>query len=205
MGAVWVLCGALASGKSTVAGYFAEAGAEVLDADAVVAGLLEDDSGVRKLMEEAFGPGILGRDDRPDRGILAERAFADPAFRRTLESILHPRVLASLGDRASRFRKEPGGLLILEIVLWMRLDPAPFPVDGVCVTRAPVERLIERAVGRGLTKEEARARLRAQGAWEDWGSRADILLDTDCSMESLRETVLSYYRLWTRKGKGPDR
>ncbi len=199
MGQVWILCGPLASGKSTLAGFLAEAGAVVLDADGLVGELLEESSEVHGELREAFGEEVFDDTERPDREAIAARIFADPSARLQLEAILHPRVLERLEEEALAFRDKPGGLLILEVVLWLNLDPPPFEVDGVCLATAPEETLLARAVERGgLSEEAARARLAAQEGWRRWPDRADVVIPTEGPKEALRETVLSYYRAWTQ-------
>ncbi len=199
MGQVWILCGPIASGKSTVATFFAEAGAVVLDADKLVDDLLEDSAVVKSELREVFGDEIFDELDRPDREAISLQVFADPAARARLEGILHPRVLERLEEEARSFREKPGGLLILEVVLWMKLDPPPFPVDGICLTEAPEAVLLDRAVARGgMDEPAAKSRLEAQSGWKRWSDRADVTLNTDMSKEALRETVFSYYRAWTQ-------
>jgi dephospho-CoA kinase len=203
MGQIWILCGPLASGKSTVAAFFAEAGAVVLDADQLVDDLLEESTVVKSDLRDAFGDEIFDELDRPDREAISRQVFADPAARARLEGILHPRVLERLEEEARAFREKPGGLLLLEVVLWMKLDPPPFPVDGICLTEAPEKVLLDRAVARGgLDEPAARSRLSAQAGWENWNKRADVTLNTDQPKEALRETVLSYYRAWTQSDEG---
>ncbi len=204
MGQVWILCGPLASGKSTVAGFFAEAGAVVLDADTLVGELLEESDEVHRDLREAFGDGVFDDTERPDREAISARVFADPEARASLEGILHPRVLERLEEETLAFRDKPGGLLLLEVVLWLNLDPPPFEVDGVCLTLAPEETLLGRAVERGgLDEEGARARLSAQKGWRSWEAKADVVIDTEGPKEALRETVLSYYRAWTQAEQEP--
>ena len=203
MGQVWILCGPIASGKTTVATFFAEAGAVVLDADKLVDELLEDSAVVKSELREAFGNEIFDKLDRPDREAISRKVFADPAARARIEGILHPRVLERLEEEARTFREKPGGLLLLEVVIWMKLDPPPFPVDGICLTQAPEKVLLSRAAARrGMDEHAARSRLKAQEGWKNWSDRADVILNTDQSKEALRETVFSYYRAWTQSDEG---
>jgi len=190
MGAVWVLTGPLAAGKSTVAGLLACHGARILDADAVVHRLLAGDAQLQSDLRELLGEEIFAADGVPDRGRIAERVFGDASLRRALEALLHPRVLADLGREAAAWRQSGSGLLVLEVVLWFQQEDPPFAVDGVILVTAPRELLLARAAARGrLDPEELERRLAAQGDWERWRQRADRVLDTDCSREELEARV----------------
>ena len=91
------------------------AGAVVIDADAVGHELLKDPE-VRGQIVERFGAGVLAGAEREpgsppaiDRKALGAIVFADPAARRDLEAILHPRMRAWFRavDRARAFAREP--------------------------------------------------------------------------------------------------
>ena len=88
------ITGGIGSGKSTFTQIFAAAlGVEAFDADVCARRLLAEDAGVAAEVRVAFGDGVFGADGRPERPALRALVFADdPAPRRALEAILHPRV-----------------------------------------------------------------------------------------------------------------
>lgn len=206
MGEVWVLAGAMGSGKSTVARLFREEGARILDADVLAHDLLKEDAGIARSLKELLGEAALDEEGKADRKKIGDLVFSDPVALRKLESLLHPLLLNHLSRISREFREKEEGLLLMEVVLWLTLDPAPFPVDSVLVTVAPEEEMIRRVRQRdGLGESEARLRLQAQGRWRDWAMKADRILDTDCDRESLRDQVRLIYRgISSNQGKGLD-
>lgn len=86
------LTGPIGCGKSTVAGWLAELGAVVIDADRVARDVTEPGGPAFAGVVDAFGPAILGPDGAIDRAALARRVFADPTELRRLEAIVHPAV-----------------------------------------------------------------------------------------------------------------
>ena len=83
------LCGAIGSGKSTVAAEFGRQGCCVIDSDALNHAVLREPA-VAGQLAEWWGKEILGPDGRPDRRKLAGIVFSDPAARQRLESLTHP-------------------------------------------------------------------------------------------------------------------
>ena len=190
MGRVWVVTGPIGSGKSTVCRLFADCGATVMDADAMSHRLLARHEEVHRGLRELFGEAVFDQDGRPDRQLIGRRVFEQPVLLTRLEALLHPHVLAELGGKAEDWRAGGGGLLLMEIVLWYQQESAPFPVDGVLLTWAPRERLVERVVGRsGLDPAEVGRRLDTQGEWDRFSAEADRVLNTDCELDQLAERV----------------
>lgn len=98
MGTAFVigLTGGVASGKSTVAHVFEQAGVAVADADLAARDAVANGSdGLREIVA-AFGDGVLDRDGGLNRAVMRKRVFADDEARKRLEAIVHPRVRAAL-------------------------------------------------------------------------------------------------------------
>src|SRR6476659_6016024 len=82
------LTGSIGMGKSTTAGFFADAGVPVHDADAIVHRLYEGEAA--PAIEAAFPGTTVG--GKVDRAKLAARVLGDKAALRQLEAVVHPLV-----------------------------------------------------------------------------------------------------------------
>lgn len=178
------LTGGLASGKSTVASWLAEAGFEVYDADRLVAELYAPGERGTAAVVELFGPEFLAPDGAVDRPKVAVRVFDDPDARRRLEAAIHPLV-------AERFREvaaEARGVVVYEATLLVEAGRAG-EFDLVVSVEAPEEKRLAWAVARGMDETAARARLAAQGDGALRRRAADRILRNDGSLDDLRRKV----------------
>jgi dephospho-CoA kinase len=193
------LTGGVASGKTTIANLFAAAGAVVLDTDVIAREVVEPGEPALAALVEALGDEILGTGGRLDRALLRRRVFGDETLRRTVESILHPAILAKLGRQAA----DAGGpYQVLVIPLLVESDLAGI-VDRVLVVDCPVERQIERLMQRdGETREGAGAMLAAQVSREARLAAADDVIVNDGTLADLAARVAELdrkYRLLAGK------
>jgi dephospho-CoA kinase len=193
------LTGGVASGKTTVAKLFAAAGAVVLDTDVIAREVVEPGEPALAALVESLGDEILGTGGRLDRALLRRRVFGDETLRRTVESILHPAILAKLGRQAA----DAGGpYQVLVIPLLVESDLAGI-VDRVLVVDCPVERQIERLMQRdGETREGAGAMLAAQVSREARLAAADDVIVNDGTLADLAARVAELdrkYRLLAGK------
>ena len=165
------LCGGIGAGKSTVATLLAEQGATVIDVDALGRQVLTDDDVHASVVAE-FGDGVLGADGAVDRGALAAQVFACEGRLTDLEAISHPAINREL-DRCLTRLAEPtelaGTLLvILDMAVLVESDLGRLP-DGrgyreVVVVEADREIRLARLTGRGMSAEDASARMAAQAS-----------------------------------------
>jgi dephospho-CoA kinase len=179
------LTGSVAMGKSTTAGFFAEAGVPVHDADSVVHRLYEGDA--VPVVEAAF-PGTTA-DGKIDRVKLGSRVMGDLAALRQLEAIVHPMVQ----DAERRFLAEAEAkgapVVVLDIPLLFETG-GDSRVDAVVVATAPAEVQRARAMTRsGMTEQRFEAMVARQMPDSEKRLRADFLVDTSHGFDDARAQV----------------
>ncbi len=179
------LTGGMASGKSTVARLLGEAGCAVVDDDDLVADLYAAGGAGARAIHEIAGDGALTDDGAVDHAALATRLFADGELRSAVEAAIHPLVRARFEDFAAASAAE---IVVLEATLLVEAGYRP-SFDLVVTVEADPETRLLRAVARGLTEEQAKARLRAQGDGEQRRSGADIAIDNDATLADLEAAV----------------
>jgi dephospho-CoA kinase len=189
------LTGGIATGKSTVAAVFEEAGARLVDADRIAREVVRKDSPAYREIVAHFGVGVLLGDGEIDRKRLAAVVFNDPDEQRALERIVHPRVKQEVDRRVDLIRcQAPDALVILDIPLLFEAG-LQRGLDAVIVVYAPERLQLERLMARdGLTEPEALARIRAQMPIETKRALASRVIDNSGSREHAREQALEAYR-----------
>jgi dephospho-CoA kinase len=186
------LTGGIGSGKSAVAATLAELGAVVVDSDGLARRALAP--GTRGLAEvvAAFGPGVLAPDGRLDRTALGRLVFADPARRRRLEEIVHPRVRAGVAEVVAA--SPPDAIIVNDVPLLVEAGLVD-AYDLVVVVLADEAVRIERLVRtRGMTDVEAQARIAAQASDAQRRAVADVVIVNEGTLEELRAEVADVWR-----------
>ena len=179
------LTGSVGMGKSTAAGFFAEEGVPVHDADAAVHRLYAGEAA--SLIEAAF-PGTTV-DGAVDRTRLAQRVLGDPAALKRLEAIVHPLVQASERRFLEEAEARGAKVVLLDIPLLFETGGEE-RVDAVVVVSAPPEvqraRVLERP---GMTAEKLDAILTQQMPDAEKRRRADFVVDTSQSFDTAHAQV----------------
>jgi dephospho-CoA kinase len=177
------LTGGIASGKSTAARRFAALGVPVIDADLAARAVVTPGSPGLAEVVRRFGTGIIEPGGALDRGALRRLVFTDPAARRDLEAILHPRIRVEMDRLAAA---AAGPYLILAIPLLIEGRDARQRVDRVLVIDVDEAAQLARVMARdGSTEAEARAILSAQASRQDRLSQADDIIDNSGSLTDL--------------------
>lgn len=197
------LTGNVASGKSTVARMWAEAGVPVMDSDQLARQAVEPGSPGLQEVVDAFGPEVLQGDGTLDRGALRDRVFRDPAARKRLEGILHPRIATLRDAWLEEQERERVPLVVLEIPLLFEAGLED-TVDEIVLVDAPAsQRLARLEERRGLAPGEARRMMEAQMDPALKRERSDHVLENDGTVDRLREGAVQLLgRLVSRGGKG---
>jgi dephospho-CoA kinase len=186
------LTGGIGAGKSEVSRRLAAQGAVVIDADAIAREVVGPGTEGLAEVVEAFGPEVLRPDGSLDRPRLGDIVFADPAQRERLNAITHPKV----GERMAALEQAagPGAIVVHDVPLIAENGRAGV-YDLVVVVDAPPRSQIERLQrNRGMTREQAEARMAAQASREQRLAIADIVLDNSGSLSELDRQVGD---LWT--------
>ncbi len=178
------LTGGLAAGKSTVGHRLREAGLRVVDSDAVVAALYAPGQPGARAVQELLGDEALDESGAVYRPRVADRVFSDPEARRRLEESIHPLVRAHF---AAAIESEPE-LVVLEAPLLVE-GGFDSDCDVIVTVEAEASKRAGWAVGRGLDRREAEARIAAQTGADTRIAAADIVLRNDGSLEDLEDSA----------------
>jgi dephospho-CoA kinase len=170
------LTGGIGSGKSTVSALLAARGAVVIDADRIAREVVEPGTAGLAAVVEAFGAGVLTGDGSLDRSALAAVVFADPEARKRLDGIVHPLVRARSAELAASAPDD--AVVVHDVPLLVETGQAG-AYDLVLVVQADPEIRVDRLVRRGLTEEDARARIAVQATDEQRRAAADVVLVND--------------------------
>jgi dephospho-CoA kinase len=181
------LTGGIGSGKSTVARRLVERGAVLIDADVVAREVVgPGTTGLQAVLTE-FGPHVQAPDGSLDRSALARVVFAAEDRRRALNAIVHPRVAARRSELVAAAALD--AIVVEDIPLLVENDLAA-AFHLVVVVHATAEDRVRRLVDeRGMSDEDAWARVRSQADDEARRAAADVWLDNSGSVAELLTMV----------------
>ncbi len=189
------LTGGIGSGKSTVAGFLREAGAAVVDTDAISRQLTLPGGAAMPAIASSFGPDFITADGALDRDRMRALAFSDPAAKRQLEAILHPLISAEAARQADA---AIAPLIVFDVPLlvesgrWRARVARVLVVD--CSTETQTARVLQRP---GWTPERVAGALAAQTTRQARRAAADaVLLNEGVSLVALRNEVLGLAARW---------
>lgn len=190
------LTGGIGCGKSTVAAMMAELGCHVLNADKMAHAVIAPGEPAYNDVVRKFGMHILAADGRVDRARLAAVVFADSEKLASLNAIVHPGVLREIDRELDRLAfVDPHGIAVVEAALLIESGYHK-ALDRIvlvsCTREQQLERLTNPALGRGMSREQAKQRIASQMPLEEKRKRVagkSDEIDCSCSLDSTKKQV----------------
>ncbi|BBG01678.1 MULTISPECIES: dephospho-CoA kinase [Pseudonocardia] len=181
------LTGGIGAGKSTVARRLVERGAVLVDSDLLAREVVAAGTEGLAAIVAAFGDGVLRPDGELDRPALASIVFGDAEARGVLDGIVHPLVRARSDELVAA--AAPDAIVVQDVPLLVEGGmAAAFPL--VVVVGVDAEERIRRLVSaRGMSEQDARARIAAQATDEGRRAAADVWLDNSGAEDDTRRRV----------------
>lgn len=193
------LTGGIGAGKSEVSRLLVACGAVLIDADRIAREVVAPGTPGLASVVEAFGEEILTADGSLDRPRLGAIVFSDAKKLSTLNSIVHP--LVGARSRELEEAAAQDAVVIHDAPLLTENGLAPL-YDLVIVVDAAPEMQLDRLVRlRGMTEEDARARMAAQATREQRREIADIVIDNDVPLEELEQRVKGVWAELVRRSQ----
>lgn len=190
------LTGGLGTGKTTVLGHFKSLGAYTIDADKLVHELLKKPSTIKEL-SGVLGKGILSKRNSKisiDKKRMADLIFSDALKRRSAEKVIHPHIIKSAKDIKERISaKTPDAVIVFEVPLLFEGGYEKI-FDKIIVVYCSKAKAINRAVKKGLSKEQALRRIHAQMPVSKKKKAADYSINNSSTFDALRPQVKAVYK-----------
>lgn len=181
------LTGGIGAGKSEVSRLLVGCGAVLIDADRIAREVVAPGTEGLAAVVEAFGEEVLAEDGSLDRPKLGAIVFADPDRLAVLNAIVHP--LVGARSRELEAAAAQDSVVVHDVPLLAENSLAPL-YDLVIVVDASPETQLDRLVRlRGMSEQDARARMAAQATREKRREIADVVIDNDVPLEDLRRRV----------------
>jgi dephospho-CoA kinase len=188
------LTGSIGVGKSFVAGVLAELGCYVLDADVTAREVVAPKSTALEKIVAEFGSGVLQADGALDRTKLGSLVFNDKQRRSTLNSILHPYIIARQDEVLRAWEAaDPGGIAVIDAALMIESGGYQ-RFDKLIVVHCRPDIQIQRLMSRNnFSREEAEKRISAQMSQEEKKKFAGYLIDTSDGFDDTRRQTEKVY------------
>ena len=187
------LTGGIASGKSTVAGMFADLGTTIIDTDIIAREVVMPGKPALDEIAATFGDAVIATDGQLDRSAMRALIFADDTARKQLEAIVHPRIQDETYRQSDRAN---GDYQIIVIPLLVQSDLKSF-VDRILVVDCDEETQFRRLLGRDEESEDqARRMLAAQASRSERLAIADDVINNDNGLGDTRTQIAALHEIY---------
>ena len=193
------MTGGIACGKSTVADFWRQWGAEVLDADSVAHALIAPGGECAEAVAREFGARVLAAQGGIDRTALGSVVFADTDARERLNRLLHPAVIRRMHAWADGIRRAgQRGVAVVPLLFEAGMEKE---WDAVVCVAADEKTMLERLAARGLSPAEAKARIASQWPVREKKTRADRVIENNGSLAELEKACRAVWNDLVEQGE----
>lgn len=189
------LTGSVGTGKSTVARFFEELGAHIIDWDQLAREVVHPHSKAWKKIVECFGQDFLNEDLSIDRQRLAGTVFSDKGKLARLNQIVHPEVIKKDERITAEIKRRDKDAIVVKDIPLLHECAGHIVVDRVIVVSASEETQLRRLEEKGMSRGEARRRMKSQLPIQEKTKGADFVIDNDGSPEETKRQVEAIYSL----------
>ncbi|MCP9955044.1 dephospho-CoA kinase [Actinomadura madurae] len=191
------LTGGIGSGKSEVSARLEQHGALVIDADKIAREVVEPGTPGLAAVVAEFGEDVLLPSGALDREKVGKIVFSDTERLAALNAIVHPLV----GERMRQLMDAaPEDAVVVYDVPLLTENGLADMYDEVVVVDAPEETQLDRLVARrGMTEEDARARMANQATREARRAVATRVIENNGTLDALKTQVDALWKALTRR------
>jgi dephospho-CoA kinase len=188
------LTGGIGSGKSTVANLFVALGASLVDTDVIAHAMTAPGGAAMPAIRASFGDGFVAADGSMDRVRMRAHVFAEPAAKKTLESILHPLIRS---ETARQVASAQGAYCLLAIPLLVEGGDWKSRVERVLVIDCEEDTQVKRVMARSqLAEAEVRRIMAAQASRAARLAAADDVLVNEGPLDKLHSRVAQLHQAY---------
>lgn len=187
------LTGGIGAGRTLAAQDLRDLGAVVISADELVRRVLMPGTAALREIREVFGEEVITDGGTLNRRALGKLVSGNDTARSRLNQIIHPRVRDEIARRAAQAGRD--AVVVADVPLLVETDQPRTGLDLVLVVEAPAEVRVARLVSvRGMSREQAWARVDAQATDAERREIADVVIINDSGREALADAVRKFWK-----------
>ena len=193
---VVMITGGIGSGKSTLRKLMCEHGAVSIDLDQIARTLMDNEQQMVDDLVDEFGSQILEPDGTVNRAALAAVAFASDEATQAMNAITFPYIMREANEYVLNVHCTPrtnAKVLVVEVPLLTDMPQFIQLADEVIAVAVSQLVRLERCVDRGMTAQDALARMERQPTDAQRAAIADTICDNSGSAQELEAWVDAWW------------
>lgn len=192
------LTGGIASGKTTVAGFFANLGVPVIDTDVIAREVVAKGAPALDRIRDTFGDTVFNDDGSLDRQAMRNLVFSDADKRQQLEGILHPQIREAAVKQAGAVTA-PYMIIVVPLLVE---SPLKEFMDRVLVVDCGEDFQLDRLLARDTENEQqARRMIAAQASRDERLAIADDVVLNDADLDQTRTKIEALHKEYLELSK----